>query len=174
MSLERTCIGLFGTCGSSKWRDSFIKTYNNLEISYFNPQVANWDPSLAVIEAEHLINDEIILFPVTSETYGTGSLSETGFSILSAIRSNEQRYFVIFIDPTVDEALKTVNPTAAKESIRARALVRAHLNKQQHPSVFIVNTLDEMFVASVELHEVLRQIKLLRHNLSAGTTKRYP
>ena len=31
-------IGLFGTCDNSKWRVPFMKTYDELEIKYFNPE----------------------------------------------------------------------------------------------------------------------------------------
>lgn len=58
-------IGLFGTCGGSKWRDQFMVKYDNLKINYFNPQVDDWNATFADIEADHLVNDEIILFPVT-------------------------------------------------------------------------------------------------------------
>lgn len=60
-------IGLFGTCGKSKWRDSFVASYTELGINFYNPLVANWTPACAVEEAEHLASDEIILFPVTAE-----------------------------------------------------------------------------------------------------------
>ena len=71
-------IGLFGTCGNSKWRDSFIKDYEKEGIDYYNPQVDNWKPEDAKVEAEHLANDKIILFPVTRETSGLGSLVTVG------------------------------------------------------------------------------------------------
>lgn len=60
------CVGLFGTCGGSKWRNNFMLKYNEMGINYFNPQVDDWKPELAEIEAEHLVNDDIVLFPVTN------------------------------------------------------------------------------------------------------------
>jgi hypothetical protein len=148
------CIGLFGTCGNSKWRDSFVANYKQLNIEFYNPQVADWKPEDAEIEAEHLVNDNIILFPVTSETYGTGSLAETGFSILSAIKSNGERNIITFIDKTVDQHLIDDNPTAAKESVRARALVRAHLMKVNYPFVYMVDDLGSMLALSMELYKI--------------------
>ena len=71
--------GLFGTCGTTTWRQEFIDAYKDFAIDYFNPQVADWNPELAVLEAQHLVHDDIIVFPVTAQTYGTGSLAETGF-----------------------------------------------------------------------------------------------
>ena len=78
-----TTIGLFGTCGKSTWRKPFIERFNALKIPYFNPQVENWTPECTDIEAEHLANDGVILFPITDETTATGSLAETGFSIVT-------------------------------------------------------------------------------------------
>ena len=148
----KTTIGLFGTCGNSTWRTNFIKEYDNYDfINYFNPQVTNWKPDDAVIEAEHLINDDIILFPVTSETYGTGSLAETGYSIMSAIRADDNRYVILFIDPTIDQSLINENAIAAKESTRSRALVLAHLRKVKHKNVFFVSSIDEMLELSIKL-----------------------
>jgi hypothetical protein len=147
------CIGLFGTCGGSKWRDDFIQVYDAAKIRYFNPQVSDWKPEYADIEADHLRRDEVILFPVTSETYGTGSLAETGFSILQAINSNANRYIVVMIAPDLDEHLKA-DEAAYKESLRARRLVAAHLKANPHPNVFIVDDLEAMLELSLELHNI--------------------
>jgi hypothetical protein len=160
------CIGLFGTCGGSTWRNEFIKKYQALNIEFFNPQVDDWKPELAEIEAEHLVNDEIILFPVTSETYGTGSLAETGFSIMQAINSNANRSVVLMIDNFVKDDLIAANPLTTKESLRARALVRAHLKKNIHNNVYIVESLDEMYEVSIKLHRVHTELKEIRDFLN--------
>lgn len=144
------CIGLFGTCGKSHWRDNFIEYYTKMRISFFNPQVENWQPENAVQEAEHLANDEVILFPITSETYATGSLSEVGFSILQAIRLDDRRDFVVLISQNLDEELN--NPEARKESLRARALVLQHLKKLRLKNLYVVDTLKQMLEVSVVLY----------------------
>lgn len=156
------CIGLFGTCGGSSWRKTFIERYETLKIQFFNPQVEDWSPELAEVEAEHLVNDSIILFPVTNETFGTGSLAETGFSIMQAINSNEHRSVVIMIDKDIKEELKISDPVAAKESLRARALVRAHLAKNKRANVYVVDSLEKMYDISIQLynvHKILHEIK---------------
>lgn len=156
------CIGLFGTCGRSTWRDKFIEIYSAKGISFFNPNVADWKPELAEIEAEHLASDQIILFPITKETYGTGSLAETGFSVLNAIKLDDRRDFVIMVDQVLDEDLMTDNPVAAKESLRARALVKQHLKKLGFSNLFVVETLDEMMEVSLVLwdsHQVRNKVK---------------
>lgn len=148
-------IGLFGTCGNSTWRTPFIEKYTTEGISFYNPQVPNWTPECAAEEAEHLLYDDILLFPVTAETYASGSLAETGFSILSAIRANTDRYVIVFIDPKVDQALADENPVAAKESVRSRALVLAHLKKLNHPNVFQVKSLEDMLALSLVLRQTI-------------------
>lgn len=151
-------IGLFGTCGDSTWRSRFVETYKALGIRYFNPQVADWNPELADIEARHLKLDEIILFPVTEETYGTGSLAETGFSILQAITSPQRRYVIVLIAPEPAEHLKA-DETAYKESVRARRLVRAHLDASPRENVFVVDTLGQMLALSIALHDTIIEMR---------------
>ena len=151
LRMKKPVIGLFGTCGSSTWRKRFIETYTSKGIDYFNPQKDDWQPEDAAIEAEHLANDEIILFPVTSETYGTGSLAETGFSILNALKLDDRRYFVIMIDGHLDESQN--DPVARKESLRARALVKEHLKKLRYANVYLVESLDEVFEVSLQLYD---------------------
>jgi hypothetical protein len=145
-------IGLFGTCGNSKWRDPFIRVYTDEKINFFNPQVEDWKPEDAAIEAEHLASDQIILFPITSETYAIGSLAETGFSILNAIKLDDRRDFIIFIDPNLDEVLD--NEVARKESLRARALVLQHLKKLRLGNLYVVNSLEVMLITSIRLNEI--------------------
>lgn len=165
------CVGLFGTCGGSQWREQlFIPKYDELGIAWYNPQVEDWDPSLAEVEADHLANDAIILFPVTNETYAFGSLAETGFSMLNAMKLDDRREFVIYVaqdiaavDPKgnpLDDQLNpdgTKNPNSrAKDSLRARALVKQHLVKLRLPNVYLVDSLEEMLDVSLQLWESVK------------------
>ena len=160
----KPCIGLFGTCGGSKWRDPFMKRYEELGYDYFNPQVDNWTPEMAEEEARHLADDEIILFPLTGETYATGSLAEVGFSILQAIRLDDRRDFVIMIDMGLDKSLDA-NPGMCKESIRARALVKQHLKKLRLGNIYLVETLEEMLEVSLVLYRsALGRVPLKKYN----------
>jgi len=160
-------IGLFGTCGSSKWREPFMKAYDEQNIKYFNPVKEDWKVEDAQIEAEHLANDEIICFPVTNETYAFGSLGEVGFSILQAIKLNSRREIIVMIDPDVElDYTKIETPDVPlahaqrKDSIKARALVMAHLKKIDYPNVWIVKDLNDMLKLSLELHA----IQVIRNN----------
>jgi hypothetical protein len=152
-------IGLFGTCGSSKWRDPFMKAYDEQNIKYFNPVKEDWKPEDAQIEAEHLANDEILCFPVTNETYAFGSLGEVGFSILQAIKLDQRRDIIVMIDPDVvlNENWMSMNESVTaeaqrKDSIKMRALIMAHLKKINYPNVWIVKDLDKMLQLSLHLH----------------------
>lgn len=160
-------IGLFGTCGSTKWRDPFMKKYEELGIPFFNPQVEDWKPELAAIEARHLAEDKVILFPITNETYGTGSLSEIGFSILNAIKLDDRRNFVVMIE--MDLLPELSDPIARKESIRARALVYEHLRKLRLSNLYVVESLEEMMDVSLELFKAAKIISPLEkynpHNI---------
>lgn len=154
------CVGLFGTCGGSKWRSPFMERYQKEGIPFFNPQVDDWKPEDAIKEAKHLASDAVILFPITSETYGTGSLAETGFSILNAIKLDDRRDFVILIAQKLDDALD--NAVARKESLRARALVKEHLKKLRLANLYVVDTLDEMLEISITLFRAAEMREPLR------------
>jgi hypothetical protein len=159
-------IGLFGTCGSSKWRDPFMEKYKSMGIDYFNPQKDDWKAEDAQVEAEHLAYDRIILFPVTSETYAFGSLGEVGFSIMQALKLDQNRDVIVMIDPDVKidfdalpDELKAGAQAQRKESVRMRALILAHLKKVDYHNVWIVKDLEDMLSLSLELHslQVIKQ-----------------
>jgi len=148
-------VGLFGTCDNSTWRQSFMKEYDKQKISYFNPVKDDWKAEDAKIEAEHLANDEIILFPVTDETLGLGSLGEVGFSILQAIKLDSNRDIVVMItDDLSDEAKEYFDESMVRESIKMRALIKAHLNKLNYPNVYLVDNLEDMLTVSLELNKI--------------------
>lgn len=162
----KICIGMFGTCGGSKWREPMIEKFNEQGIEFYNPQVENWTPECAIDEARHLAEDAIILFPVTGETTAVASLSEVGFSILNAIRLDNQRDFVIMVEPDLTDELKeNISPQQAKDSIRARALVNEHLKKMRLSSLYIVSSLDEMYETAVALYAAAKiRVPLQRLN----------
>lgn len=144
-------IGLFGTCGGSRWRDAFIKRFTMDGVKFFNPQVENWTPLCAVQEAKHLTEDLIILFPVTSETYGCGSLAEIGFAALQVVKSDGQRDLVVMVASDLDPSLD--NPVAKKESSRTRTLVAEHLKKLGFSNIHVVDSLERMLELSLRLHK---------------------
>lgn len=156
---EQPIIGLFGTCGNSTFRkDLFIPEYERLGIPYFNPQVDDWDPSLADIEADHLAHDVVQCWPVLGSTYGAGSLAEQGYSIASSLRAPTPlpKFIIPLIEMELSDDL--TDEVARKESLRARKLASTHLEKNASPNVFVVSSLDEMLETSVTLFGIARSI----------------
>ena len=163
--MSRLCIGLFGTCGTSRWRTPFIREYNGLGIEYFDPQVpvGEWHGKLAGMEAEHMVEDAIILFPVTTETYALGSLAEIGFWINQASSLEDRRDFVLMIEPMLDRELD--DPILREHSLKMRALVREHVMTLRLDNVYLVDTFEQMLTTSLALHEVARlREKIRRYN----------
>lgn len=159
---SKPTIGLFGTCGSSKWRDPFIAEYEARGMVYFNPLKANWTPDDAVEEAKHLQSDDILLFPVTGETYGSASLAELALAALSAETSDTPRYVIAYINPKADDSLQSL-PTSYKESNNARAIVLAHLRRMSEwhippttsfKSLYLARSMEEMLSLSTKLYAV--------------------
>lgn len=157
-------IALFGTCGGSTWRDRFKTAYDKLNIAYYDPQIVGRSRTEAerIAEARHLRMDGIVLFSVLAETYGDESLSETGFSIASAIAALEtHRFVVIYIEPEPDPSLQAENPERYDASLRQRQIVLQHLQGLRLRNVYIVGSLDEMLIVSLELHDIARRLQLL-------------
>ena len=150
-------VGMFGTCDNIKWRDPFIKKYDELGINWFNPMVDDWHPGLIEEENYFLNNAEIILFPILAESLGTGSLGEIGFSVnmvLRNIQNGRQQFLIALIDDDCNDERKTEEER--KRSIKDRKLVKSKLKGNVScPVITIVNTLDEMLVMSLDLYEFL-------------------
>jgi uncharacterized protein YlxP (DUF503 family) len=104
-------VGLFGTCGSpaSTWRqDIFIPELEKRGLSYFNPQVdpGEWMPEMAQQEAERMASDEVIVLPISNETYGYGSLGEAGWAVLSALLRGQKLGIFVEEDENMPEDAK--------------------------------------------------------------------
>jgi hypothetical protein len=80
-------VGLFGTAGTSTWRTEFKKLYGASDDTFFNPQkgLGEWKPEDAKVEAENLARDRVLVFAITKDTEGYGSLAEVGFAMLGAL-----------------------------------------------------------------------------------------
>lgn len=162
-------IGLFGIRGSSNWRDSFIKRYEELGISFFDTHEMELqpkrEPELAAVDAQHLAEDEIILFPVTNDECANGLLAEGGFSILNAIKLNDRRSFVVMIQMN-DISRWPTDPVENRKSLCARALVLEHLRKLRLSNLYVVETFEEMLEVSIILYRAAEMIlPLERFNL---------
>jgi hypothetical protein len=124
--------------------------YEELGIDYFNPMVDDWHPGMVPLEAEHLAEDDIILFPILGWSYAEGSLSELGFGPLRAFRQNKHRSFIFFIETVLHERL--TDPDRCKASSRGRSLVLGHLKELKAPNIYVVKSLEQMLETSITLH----------------------
>ena len=157
-------VGLFGTCDNSKWREPFIERFNREGITYFNPVVEDWNPGCMPIEKEHFESDEILLFPILAESYGQGSLSELGFSVLRALRASKARILILLIDPEVEQRLMDENALRAKDSNRSRALVGSYIESVEDSRVIVVHSLAALLTASLQAHKLLDGLETLQAN----------
>lgn len=149
--MNKLCVGLFGTCDNSTWRDAFVEDYLDMGIEFFNPVVADYNYEIhAPVEADHLATDKVILLPVLAESYGFGSLAEIGFAVHNATNNNQ--YVIVYIEPEVTDELKEAHPLIAKVSRNTRGLVKEHLSKIRSSNVYVVNSLDDMMDLSVKLY----------------------
>jgi len=153
-NIDKPTIGLFGTCKNSDWRDIFIEIYEDVEIHFFNPKKDNWNSEDAKEEEKHLAEDDILLFPITNESYGLTSLSKEKFSIINAIKLNKSRFFVVLIDDNVNEQLQKENRLMAEESNKKRILVKNYLLNLKLSNLYIVDSLDELLEASITLYKI--------------------
>ncbi len=166
--MKTICIGLFGTCNNSKWREEFIAQYEHDGIDYFNPDAGDhWHPGMIDDENRHLMEDNIILFPVLAESLGFGSLGEIGFSILNIKRNIENgsnQYLIVMIDDICTAELTT--DAERDHSNRTRKLVKSKLESITHPNVLIVQNLDAMLIASLNLNQLISAYELTKETIS--------
>ena len=152
---SQPCVGLFGTCGPTTHRgDIFIPVFEVEKIRYYNPQLGEgeWVPEEADYEADHLVHDVVQTWPATGATYGSGTLGELGYSISASLKSDSPypKFLTAWIEQTLADNLD--NPVAREESLRARRLTQAHLERTQSPNVFIVDSLEQMLDTTVSLY----------------------
>ncbi|MCP4357586.1 MAG: hypothetical protein GY796_06180 [Chloroflexi bacterium] len=151
MQKLQNIIGLFGTSGNSVWREPVMHRLEEEGIPYFNPVVkSGWKPEMAVIEAEHLATDRVILFVITGETESLGSLAETGWAALSGLKNGQTVLFVVQdYEPQINWVDKLVGAdNYADAAVRTRKLVRAHMQKTGIP---IYETVADALEAAVKL-----------------------
>lgn len=161
-------VGLFGTCANSTWREPFIKEYKQRKIDFFNPDLGDdWTPDAAEDENRHLMEDDIILFPVLSWSHGFGSLGEIGFSIMTVMNNvleGSNQYLIVLIDDKCE--MKDADAETIKQSNNTRKIIKSKVEDVKHPNVFLVNTLDEMKELSFRLVALAEQHAKLRKDFS--------
>ena len=139
-STEDAQVFLMGTIGGDYadperdcWREHVVQpVLDELGISFFNPVVDNWTEENAEIEANAIANAETIVLVITETSPSIGSLSESGWAVLSAIERNQQ--IIIYIEPQSDDT----------ESLRARRIVlsQARTLAPNLDNVYLVESMD--------------------------------
>lgn len=177
--MKKIIVGMFGTCESSLWRNPFLEAFKQQGIDFFNPNLGpgEWTPAFEPIEAENLATNEIILLPVTNESFGGASLAEIGFAAASI--KGTDRHLIVYVAPEANDVplandakkaianltasviddknsdfaaiMKCANE-ATKQSNRARGLVLKHLSKLNQANVHVVNSVEEMLTLVLELY----------------------
>lgn len=145
-------VGLFGSCGSSYWREPLKQQLAGAKVPFFDPVVLEWTPECAEEEANNLANNLVLVFAITDETFGVASLAEVGMAVAQVAASNETRHLVVWIADQVCEKLASKEPERAKDSNRARVLALAHLHKLALPNVHIVSSVKELADKALEVY----------------------
>ncbi len=128
-STLKKVVGLFGTCGDSKWREQFaIPLLEKTGIKYFNPVVADWNEEAMHREAEHASTDAIILMVITGETTAIASMAESGWIALQAYLRGQKLIIVLQDIPTENEPRKDEKGGSFTPN-KTRRLLRQHITK---------------------------------------------
>ena len=141
-STEHAQVFLMGTIGGDYadpnrdcWREHVVQpVLDELGVTYFNPVVDKWTEENAAIEARAIANAETIVLVITETSPSIGSLSESGWAVLSALERNQT--IIIYISPESDDA----------ESSRARKIVlsQARTLAGNLENVYLVDSLDSV------------------------------
>jgi hypothetical protein len=75
-------VFLGGSCNPTSWRKKIaIPMLDATNVSYYNPQVDVWDPSLEETERRYKNNARYILFVIDDQTRAIASIQEASFCI---------------------------------------------------------------------------------------------
>lgn len=116
---EGAQVFLMGTiCGEKSdperdcWRESGVQPLlDDPGVTYYNPVVENWTDENAAEEAQAIASAETIVLVITADHPSIGSLSESGWAVLSALEREQQ--MIAYIAPASDNV----------DSLRARQIV---------------------------------------------------
>lgn len=150
-SVENAQVFLMGTIGGDYsdpkrdcWRENIVQpVLEDLGVSYFNPVVENWSSENAEIEARAIASADTIVMVITDTHSSIGSLSESGWALLSAIERKQT--LIAYIAPTQEN----------RDSERARKIVlsQARTLESQIDNFYLVESLDELIIVVQGLYE---------------------
>ncbi len=144
-STEDAQVFLMGTVGGAYedpdrdcWREEVVQpVLDEFGVSYYNPVVSNWTEENAEIEARVIAQAETIVLVITETSPSIGSLSESGWAVLSALERDQT--IIVYIDPNSDDEV----------SWRARQIIisQAPALAVRHAQVIWVDSLEEVVQA---------------------------
>lgn len=144
------CIGLFGTCSGSKWRDRFIEVYREENIRFFDPVVADWTPASRQNEIIHMRTDDVIVMMITDEAYSLFSLMECGI-LLKEMAANPFRHLIIGVDRHLDPMLSS-NQLMYENSLAMRERILEEL-KEPMDNVYPIFDINDAIAVSRQAYE---------------------
>lgn len=141
-------VGLFGTCGNSKWREEVvIPTLDKAGVAYFNPVVSDWNEEAQKNEVKNAAEDRVIIMAITGETTAIASMAELGWQVYLAHGVGQK--VVVFIEDMPNDVLASDTGTSLRIN-KVRALIRKYAEKAVG-DVFLVSSLQEAADKAVEL-----------------------
>lgn len=141
------CVGLFGTCGDSRWREDIaIPILEQRQKTYFNPVVPNWTEEAMKNEVDHAANDKVVMLVITGETTGIASMAESGWIALQVHMGNRDLVMVIEDCPETISDHVAINKT--------RKLLRNYIQKEDSPCIHIRNSVAEAAELAANLMEI--------------------
>jgi hypothetical protein len=73
-------VYLGGSCGATSWRrDDIIPILNQHGVTFFDPQVSEWDPSLISVEQAAKNQCSVLLFAIGGDTLSVASMVEAAY-----------------------------------------------------------------------------------------------
>ncbi|MCE7948945.1 MAG: galactokinase [Chloroflexi bacterium CFX4] len=187
-------IFLMGTVGKSQWREPIKAACAAEGISVFDPVVPEWNQESMRREADALQHAHIILMAITDETPSVGSLAESGWAALSALKRHQA--LGLYIDPDYVESASPLSgwrideahgdqhaaDTIESASQRARKLVTHHAGRltEQFPemAIYVAADLDDLQnwairTAKAQLPLQMHQVEQPRLAVQAAFTVRH-
>ena len=132
----KNVVGLFGTCGASKWRENIVvPALTTAGVDSFNPVVEHWDEEAQRREVDHAATDKVVMIVITGETTGIASMAELGWIALNAETAG-QKLVIVLEDMPNDVKDET---GASLRINKARSLVRKYIKATQdrNPNSFV-------------------------------------
>lgn len=120
-------VFLGGSCNPTTWRKQIaIPMLESANVTYYNPQVDVWDPSLEETERRYKNNSRYILFVIDDQTRAIASIQEASFCIGRGMN-------VVLVIKTIKECPPGINENELKDLNRGRTYLEAEAKANNVP-----------------------------------------